>query len=98
MEMAESEVFWTYEGRFRILVEQVIDDEVVDWHLVERWDISALRDQLGDGEDAIRALAKGEVASGGITAHTEAVKAWVGKAVNWTGERTDTGYEFIVAK
>jgi hypothetical protein len=34
-----------------------------------------------------------------LVAHTEAVKQWLdGAAVNWTGETTDTGYEFIVAK
>lgn len=77
MDKGASEVFRTREGRFRILVEQVIDVEVVDWHLVDR---------------------RGLATSDEMVAHTEAVKHWVGKAVNWTGERTETGYEFVVAK
>lgn len=34
--MDEKEFFRTREGRFRILVEQVINGDAVDWHLVER--------------------------------------------------------------
>lgn len=75
--MTENEFFRTHEGRFRILVEQIIGDEVVDWHLVDRRTINT-PDKL--------------------VAHTEAAKAFVGAAVNWTGERTETGFEFVIAK
>lgn len=72
------EVFYTHEGRWRILVEQVIDGETVDWSLVDRRTIST-PDKL--------------------VAHTEAVKRWLdGRAVNWTGETTGSGYEFVIAK
>ncbi|MFE0472665.1 hypothetical protein ACFW2V_13720 [Streptomyces sp. NPDC058947] len=78
MDKGASEVFRTHEGHHRILVEQVIGDETVDWLLVERRTIPTL-DKL--------------------VAHTESVKQWLhGAAVNWTGQTTPTGYEFIVAK
>lgn len=76
--MAKSEVFRTWEGLFRIIVEQVIDGEKADWYLVDRSTI-ATPDKL--------------------VAHTEAVKQWLhGAAVNWTGETTESGFEFVVAR
>jgi hypothetical protein len=78
MSGAREEVFRTYEGLFRIIVEQVINGEKADWYLVDRKTI---------------------VTPDKLVAHTEAVKQWLGgAAVNWTGETTDTGYEFVVAK
>jgi hypothetical protein len=37
-----SEVFRTHEGKYRILVEHVIDGEVVDWHLREIREVPAM--------------------------------------------------------
>lgn len=74
----QSEVYRTYEGLFRIIVEQVIDGEKADWYLVDRRTI-ATPDKL--------------------VAHTTAVKEFLqGAAVNWTGETTESGYEFVMAK
>lgn len=95
--MAKGEVFRTREGSFRVLVEQVIDGKAVDWHLADRRDIESVRAQVGD-EEAVRLFGDGKAEVSGIQAHAYAVKEWVGKAVNWTGERTDTGFEFVVAK
>lgn len=74
---AHNEVFRTYRGLFRILVEQVIDGRKADWYLVDRRDIGV---------------------PDGVEAHGIAASRFVGKAVNWTGERTDTGFEFVVAQ
>lgn len=73
--MAKGEVFRTREGRYRILVEQVIDGKVIDWILVERVSV-ATPDKF--------------------VAHTAATRRFVGKAVDWTGRTTDTGFEFTV--
>jgi hypothetical protein len=57
-EMAQSEVFRTYEGLFRVLVEQVIDGEKVDWYLVSRKEI-ATPDRLVAHMAAVREFLSG---------------------------------------
>lgn len=95
--MEKAEVFRTYEGRRLVLVEQVIDGERVDRHLVRRSDLKVLRWDLGDKE-AARRMATEDIECGGIPYHTKIVEEWVGKSVNWTGGTTESGYEFVMAK
>lgn len=73
----QREVFRTYEGMFRILVEQVIDGKEADWSLIDLRDVAS-PDKL--------------------VRHIEAVKRFVGRDIEWTGQTTESGYEFIVAK
>lgn len=60
-----------------------------------------LAEQVVDGRKVDRSLVDVrdlDDTSSKLAAHAEAAKRLAGRAVNWTGARTDAGFEFVVAK
>jgi hypothetical protein len=67
-ERGRNEVYRTYEGLFRIIVEQVIDGEKADWYLVDRQTI-ATPDKLVAHTTAVKEFLQGAAVNwtGGTT-------------------------------
>lgn len=87
----------THQDAARILVEKV-DEEggAIDTRLSHRTDLLRLQDLGISNEEIIRLFNSGDATPGGIFDHAQAATALAGRAVNWTGEETKTGFVFIV--
>jgi hypothetical protein len=89
----------THQDDEQITVEQVDEKGTVTGHMsTARNDFLYLQSAGVSNEVVLRMFNDGEVAPGGIFDHTAAAKHMAGKAVNWTGEHTPTGFVFVVAQ
>jgi hypothetical protein len=93
-------LYRTYQGDTEILVEMVDEKEgqVVDMRLTHRTDADYAKKSGLSDKQIMSMLEDGVLTFGGISDHTEAAKAVAGSAVNWTGERTTTGFVFVKAE